>query len=116
MSAKIEAVHAVMEAMRQRDIEGFLDHLTDDIEYHFHVGTRPLLGKAWVRRFLNKYDERNTDVVWTISTFAETGDKLLVEGLEAYVDASGETVKHPYMGIFEFRDGKICAWRDYFQM
>ena len=116
MSAKIDTVRAVMEAMKRRDIEGFLDHLTEDIEYHFHVGSRPLLGKDWVRRFLNKYDEQNSEVGWSITTFAESGDKLLVEGLEEYVDESGESVKHPYMGIFEFRDGRICGWRDYFQM
>lgn len=116
MSAKIDTVHAVMDAMKQRDFEGFLKHLTDDVEYHFHVGTRPLLGKEWVRKFLNKYDEQNSDVLWSITTFAETGDKLLVEGLEEYVGESGETVRHPYMGIFEFRDDKICGWRDYFQM
>ena len=116
MSAKIDTVRAVMEAMQRRDIDAFLEHLTEDIEYHFHVGSRPLLGKDWVRRFLNKYDAGNTEVVWTISTFAENGDKLLVEGLEEYVDESGEAVKHPYMGIFEFRDGRICGWRDYFQM
>jgi limonene-1,2-epoxide hydrolase len=25
-------------------------------------------------------------------------------------------VAHPYMGIFEFRNGKIVGWRDYFEM
>lgn len=116
MSSKIDTVHAVMDAIKQHDFEHCLEYLTDDIEYHFHVGSRPLIGKDWVRRFLNKYDEQNTEALWTISTFAETGDKLLVEGLEQYVDGTGETVKHPYMGIFEFRDGRICGWRDYFQM
>ena len=116
MSEKMKVIHALMEALRQRDFEGFLGHLTDDIEYHFHVGTRPLLGKDWVRKFLKKYDEQHSDVLWTISTFAETGDKLLVEGLEEYVERSGETVSHPYMGVFEFENGRIRAWREYFQM
>lgn len=116
MSDYRAVVLTVMNAMKQRDYETFLDQLTDDIEYHFHVGTRPLIGKDWVRKFLNRYEKDNSDVTWRIDTFAQTGDKLLVEGYEEFVDADGNTVKHPYMGIFEFKDGKICGWRDYFQM
>ena len=48
--------------------------------------------------------------------WAENGDKVLTEGIEDYVNADGVSVSHPYMGIIEFRDGKIVAWRDYFQM
>jgi limonene-1,2-epoxide hydrolase len=40
----------------------------------------------------------------------------LTEGREEYVNASGQTVSHPYMGIIEFRDDLIVGWRDYFQM
>ena len=32
---------------------------------------------------------------------------------EGYVDADGNLIRTPYMGVFEFRDGKICRWRDY---
>jgi limonene-1,2-epoxide hydrolase len=29
---------------------------------------------------------------------------------------TAEIIAHPYMGIYEFRDGKIARWRDYFEM
>lgn len=116
MSEYQKVVRTIMQAMAQRDYETFLDQLSDDIEYHFHVGTRPLIGKEWVRKFLARYEKDNSDVTWRIETFAETGNKLLVEGYEEYVGPDGALVKHPYMGIFEFKDGKICGWRDYFQM
>ncbi len=117
MSAMMDTVQAVMQANIDKDDELFLSYLTDDIEYHYHMSSRPLLGKEWVAKFLKKYREITADVEWRIDNFAETGNKLLVEGYEEYLDTrTNERVAHPYMGIFEFRDGKISHWRDYFEM
>jgi limonene-1,2-epoxide hydrolase len=46
---------------------------------------------------------------------AETGNKVLTERIDHMVNAAGETMfSAPVMGIFEIEDGKIAAWRDYF--
>jgi limonene-1,2-epoxide hydrolase len=117
MGNKIDTVRQVMQATSNKDDEAFLGFLTDDIVYHYHVGSRPLIGKDWVRKFLNRYREITADVKWRIDRFAETDDEVFVEGYEEYLDTrTNEVIAHPYMGIFEFRDGKICAWRDYFEM
>ncbi len=117
MSAMMEVIEAVRQANLDDDDDAFLACLTDDIEYHYHMGTRPLLGKEWVAKFLNKYREVTTDVLWRIDRFAEKDDMVFVEGYEEYTDTrTNERIAHPYMGIFEFRDGKIAKWRDYFEM
>lgn len=117
MQNKIDTIRRLMQATADKDDETFLGFLTDDIVYHYHVGSRPLVGKDWVRRFLDKYREITRDVKWRIDRYAETENELFVEGYEEYLDTrTNEIVAHPYMGIFEFRDGKICAWRDYFEM
>lgn len=117
MSSKMDTVAAVMQANVDQDDEKFLSYLTDDIVYHYHVGSRPLEGKEWVRKFLNKYREITADVKWEVKRYAETDNELFVEGYEEYLDTrTNEVIAHPYMGIFEFRDGKISAWRDYFEM
>ena len=117
MSEKMNVVRKLMQANSDQDDEAFLDHLTDDIEYHYHVGSRPLIGKGWVRKFLSKYRGITRDVVWRVDRFAEKGDLLFVEGYEEYLDTrTNERIAHPYMGIYEFRDGKIAKWRDYFEM
>jgi limonene-1,2-epoxide hydrolase len=117
MTSKLEIVNAVMQANMDQDDEQFLGYLTDDIEYHYHMGSRPLLGKEWVQKFLNKYREITADVKWQILRHAETENELFVEGYEEYLDTrTNEIIAHPYMGIFEFRDGKISGWRDYFEM
>ena len=100
MSEKMAIVEALREASINRDDEAFLSHLTDDIEYHYHMGSRPLLGKEWVQKFLNKYHAITDDVVWRIDRHAESENCLFVEGYEEYTDLrTGERVAHPYMGF-----------------
>jgi limonene-1,2-epoxide hydrolase len=117
MSEKMAMIEALMQANADRDDEKFMGFLTDDIEYHYHVGTRPLIGKEWVQKFLNKYREVTADVMWRVDRFAENENELFLEGYEEYRDTrTNEIIAHPYMGIYEFRDGKIARWRDYFEM
>ena len=113
MPDKIDVVNEVIESWKNADIDGVLNCLSDDVEYHYLVGARPLVGKDWVRRFLNKFGAGQTDIRWRIVNYVSDEDKLLLEGIDDYVDADGVRIRTPYMGIFEFRDGKICGWRDY---
>jgi limonene-1,2-epoxide hydrolase len=113
MTTHIEKVESLIEAWKRNDIEAVLELVHDDVEYHYVVGLRPLSGKAWVRKFLEKFGSGKSNIQWRINTHAETGDKLLVEGVDDFVDADGVRVQMPYMGIFEFRDGLIYRWRDY---
>ena len=117
MSELFERFRAAQQAIIKQDDEAFLDLLTDDVEYHYHVGTRPLIGKEWVQKFLIKYREVTSDAQWVIHNHAENGNVLFTEGIEEYFDVrSQKTISHPYAGVIEFRDGKIVKWKDYFEM
>ncbi|MEJ8567878.1 nuclear transport factor 2 family protein [Elongatibacter sediminis] len=113
MSEPIDVVNGIIEAWKRTDIDGVLAHLTEDVEYHYVVGERPLVGHEWVRRFLEKFGTGQTDIRWRIVNHAQAGNKILVEGIDDYVDAEGRRIRTPYMGIFELRDGRVCGWRDY---
>lgn len=113
MSKHLETVEQLIETWKSLDVEGVLALLTDDVEYHYAVGERPLIGKDWVRRFLEKFGQGQSEIRWRIVNHASNGDRLLVEGVDDYVNKHGAHIRTPYMGIFEFRDGKICGWRDY---
>ncbi len=111
---KRAVVEAIIEAWKRKDIDGVLAELCDDVEYHYLMGERPLVGKDWVRRFLERFGEHISDTNnWRILRSAETGDALLLEGVDDYLDTSGQRICYPYMGIFEFRGGKVARWRDY---
>jgi len=113
---KIDIVHRIQQAIERKDLDSFLDFFAPHVEYHYHVGSRPLIGVEWVRKFMLKYWKNNREGTWVIVRHAETGNAILMEGREEYTNADGQTVRHPYMGVIEFEDGKIVAWRDYFQM
>jgi limonene-1,2-epoxide hydrolase len=116
MSRPIELLHKLMAATAARDTDAFVSAFAPDVEYHYHVGSRPLIGREWVERFITKYWANHSETNWTLVNWAENGDILMTEGIEEYVNADGVTVAHPYMGVIEFKDGKVIAWRDYFQM
>jgi limonene-1,2-epoxide hydrolase len=46
---------------------------------------------------------------------AADGDVVLTERIDTF-EMGGKDVVLPVMGVFEVRDGKIAAWRDYFDM
>lgn len=114
LDAKRAVVEGIIAAWKNKDVEGVLAHLADDVEYHFLVGERPLMGKDWVRKFLIRFGEHiGPDNRWRILRCAETGHALLVEGLDDYQTVDGSRVCYPYMGIFEFQGDKVIGWRDY---
>lgn len=106
-------VLSIIESWRSLDVEAVLGHLAEDVEYHYLVGLEPLCGKNEVRAFLEKFGADQTDIRWKILNHAENGDTLLVEGLDDYVDGKGRRIRTPYMGVFEFENGKVRRWRDY---
>jgi ketosteroid isomerase-like protein len=110
-------VERLQAAADRRDRAAILAMVTPDLEYHYHVGSKPVTGPEGLGRFLDNYWGRSKDGVWQITSFAQDGDKLLMEGWEEYTDTtSGNRVMNRYMGVMEFRDGKIARWRDYFQL
>lgn len=113
----IERLRALMVVSEARDKPAFLAFFAPEVEYHYHVGTRPLIGVEWVDKFITRYWANHSQTEWVLVNWAENDSQVLTEGREDYVNADGVKVSHPYMGIIEFgADGRIVAWRDYFQM
>lgn len=114
----IDTMNELIDASIRKDKEAFLSFFASDVEYLLHTSARPLQGREWIERFVDKYFAEMTDVIWRIDRWAQNGNKLLVEGYEEYRErASGKRVGHPYMGIVEFNEsGQISAMRDYFEM
>ena len=58
------------------------------------------------------------DATLRIDNIAASGDVVLTERTENFTHRAGAKpgFELPVMGVFEFRDGKIAAWRDYFEL
>jgi len=105
--------HSLIADWKKKDIDSVLAKLTDDIEWHYLVGNPPLTGKDAARGFLEKFGATIAEVRWRIFDAMVEGDKLMVEGVDEYIAVDGKRIAAPYMGILQFRDGKIFRWRDY---
>ena len=112
----IDTVEQLIARWKRADAEGVLELLTEDVVYHYHVGSRPLVGRDVVRRFLERFGSGQKDKNWRIVHHAQNGNTLLVEGVDDFVNAEGRRIRTPYMGVFEFEAGRIRGWRDYHDM
>jgi limonene-1,2-epoxide hydrolase len=105
---------AMITAWRSKDLEGMLGHIDDDIVWHSHVGSPPVLGKAAMREFAAKLTAQMNDIRWRIFDVAQNGNRLFLEGVDDFVTAEGRRVVLPYAGVLSFRGARISEWRDYF--
>lgn len=96
------------------DLEAVLALCTEDV-VALNVPIGPIHGKAAVRAFLNKFGAGLSQKRYDIERVLVSGDVAVVEGVENY-EKRGKSVRLPYMSVFRFESGKICEWRDYFDL
>ena len=97
------------------DRQRILDAFTDDAVYH-NIPMAPARGKAAIDQLLGMILGQAKAVRFEIKRMVAEGDVVLNERVDTFTLADGRSVELPVMGIFELRDGKIAAWRDYFDL
>jgi limonene-1,2-epoxide hydrolase len=108
-------VRRFIDAWKTRDLERIMGFFTDDCVYH-NMPLDPVKGPAAIRAVLQSFAGMSTAIEWELHQIAETeGGVVLTERTDRF-EIGGKWVALPVMGSFELRDGKICAWRDYFDL
>jgi limonene-1,2-epoxide hydrolase len=101
-------------AFARHDAEALRPYLSEDVVYH-NMPLEPVVGidatVAFIAGFFGMCDGLEFEIV----NVATRGDVVLTERIDTF------RVKQvrgplPVMGTFEVRDGKISAWRDYFDL
>ena len=113
MNDVIGLSHQFISHWNRRDIDAIAAALSDDVVYQ-NVPLPAVHGRSSVREFITPILERATQTHWVIHNFAVTsdGNKVFTERTDSF--HFGEDAFHvPVMGVFEFREGLITAWRDY---
>jgi limonene-1,2-epoxide hydrolase len=99
---------------RSRSAE-LAEFFTDDAVYH-NIPVEPVKGKAMIQATLAQFIDISTDAEFEILALAASGNKVLTERVDRFT-INGKRIEIPVMGTFEVApNGKISAWRDYFDM
>lgn len=114
MSPNLDLVLDFCRAWSRRNTEEILSYFSDDAVYH-NVPVEPLKGKEAIRGFLNQFFGMAEAVEFDILNTAESGNIVFTERVDRF-RVGGKKVDLPVAGVFEVVDGKIVAWRDYFDV
>ncbi len=106
-------VRDFMRAWERRDTEFILSSFTEDPVYH-GVPLTPIVGKAaiaaWVRGFADVPPGR-LEVRHQVASH----DVVMNERTDV-ITLNGRAVTLPICGVFEMHEGRIRAWREYFDL
>jgi limonene-1,2-epoxide hydrolase len=115
LSETTAVVRRFVESWKSRDLDRILGFFSDDCVYH-NIPLDPVQGTAAIRAVIQGFAGMATAIEWELLQIAETeGGVVLTERVDKF-EIGGKWIALPVMGAFELRDGKISAWRDYFDM
>lgn len=102
-------------AIERRDIPALVDFFTDDAVYH-NIPLAPLTGREAIAATLGQFIAPASRAEFEIVGLATQGATVFTERVDRF-EIGGKLVELPVMGAFEITpEGKIRAWRDYFDM
>jgi limonene-1,2-epoxide hydrolase len=97
-----------------RDAEALRPFFSDDVVYH-NIPMDPAEGIEATMVVLNMFMGICDGLAFEIHHLASDGSTVLTERTDTFT-MNGKTAPLPVMGAFHVSDGKITAWRDYFDM
>ena len=102
-------------AAAKRNSDALLPFFTADAVYH-NIPVEPVKGTDAIKATLAQFLDISTACEFEILAMAVVGNKVLNERIDRFT-INGKRDELPVMGTFEVTaDGKISAWRDYFDM
>jgi len=111
----IALIRRFIEACVRADVDEFADFFTDDAVW-WNSPWQPVVGRDAIRETLRRGAERMTALPWEIRHIVAEGDTVLTERVDRFKVGGATQISVPCMGVFELRDGKITAWRDYWDL
>lgn len=97
------------------DLETILGYFTEDAVYH-NIPMTPAEGLAAIRELLPMMLDGMEGIDFIVHRQVANGNLVMNERTDVMRRTNGGRVELPVMGTFEVRDGRIAAWRDYFDL
>ena len=91
-----------------------VEYFTDDAVYH-NMPVDPAVGREAILGLLNMFVTPAERIEFKVRHIVATDNTVLTERVDVF-HLPNATIELPVMGTFEVADGKITAWRDYFDL
>jgi limonene-1,2-epoxide hydrolase len=96
------------------DLDTFGEFFTDDAVYH-NIPVDPVVGVDAIKSTIAGFTVGVEKLEFKVHHIVADANVVLTERTDIFV-LPNKTIELPVMGTFEVRDGKISAWRDYFDL
>jgi limonene-1,2-epoxide hydrolase len=114
LADNVETIRRFCADWSKLDPDVMMTYFADEPVYHNMPGP-PLTGTAAVHAGIERFLKTWQNTQWDVLNIAAAGDVVFAERVDR-IDSNGKHLDLPVVGVFEMRDGKIKAWRDYFDL
>lgn len=103
------------DAWAARDLDGVLSRMAPDAIYH-NIPMEVLKGHEQIRGFIEPAITHSSRILFEIHNMAEAPNGAVLTERTDYIDMGPNKIVIRVMGVFEFKNGLMTAWRDYFDL
>lgn len=107
-----EIVTQINDAFTKGDVEGFLNHCTEDLVWNMFGDTRNE-GKENIRKWMNSNEGNCEPPVFSVDNLFGEGDLVACDGDMTMKTAEGKEWKGRYCDLYRFDNGKVKELRSY---
>ncbi|PRC43683.1 limonene-1,2-epoxide hydrolase [Mycobacterium sp. ITM-2017-0098] len=97
------------------DPAGLAAHFTEDGVYH-NIPMQPVVGREAITAFIAEFTAMVDGIDFQVHRQVSSGNLVFNERTDVMRFKDGRELPLPVAGVFDVVDGKIAAWRDYFDM
>jgi limonene-1,2-epoxide hydrolase len=97
------------------DPDELAGYFTEDAVYH-NIPMDPVQGRAAIRDFIAGFVAAFDGIDFNVHSQICDGTLVMNERTDVLRRKDGGEIPLPVMGVFEVHNGRIAAWRDYFDM
>jgi limonene-1,2-epoxide hydrolase len=112
--SSLDVVTSFCATWSKLDVDEMMEYFHPDALYH-NIPVDPVVGRDNIRAMIVGFIAGWDRVDFEVRHAVAQGHVVLTERVDHFVSRE-RTVSLPVMGTFELEDGRIKAWRDYFDL
>jgi limonene-1,2-epoxide hydrolase len=97
------------------DADELAGYFTEDAVYH-NIPMAPVQGREAIKEFIAGFTAGFDGIDFQVHRQVSDGNVVMNERTDVMHRKDGGEIPLPVTGVFEVIDGRIAAWRDYFDL